>query len=107
MRAGKMDREITIEAYTRTGTTPGGAPIMTWATFATVRAQLIQSSIEEYQRAYGEGANTAVIFRIRWLEGVTVEHRIRYAPETYLNIREIKEIGRRKGMELRCEEVRT
>ena len=76
MRAGKLDRVITIQAYTRTGTTPGGAPIMTWADVATVRAQIVQASTEEYQRAYGEGGNTAIIFRLRWLDGVTVEHRV-------------------------------
>lgn len=106
MRAGKLDRVITIQAYTRTGTTPGGAPITDWADLATVRAQIIQASTEEYQRAYGEGGNTAIIFRLRWLDGVTVEHRIAYDGK-HLNIRETKEIGRRKGLELRCEEVRT
>ena len=105
MRAGKLDRVITIQVYTRTGTTPGGAPIMAWSDVATVRAQLLQASTEEYQRAYGEGGNTAVIFRIRWLDDVTVEHRVVYEGKN-LNIRETKEIGRRHGLELRCEEVR-
>lgn len=105
MRAGKLDRTITLQVYTRTGTTPGGAPIMSWADVATVRAQIIQASIDEYQRAYGEGSNTAIIFRIRWLDDITVEHRVAYDGR-HLNIRETKEIGRRKGLELRCEEVR-
>lgn len=106
MRAGKLDRSISLQAYSRTGTTPAGAPIMEWATFSTVRAQIIEGSTEEYQRAYGEGGNTAIIFRLRWLDGVTVEHRVSYDGKT-LNIRETKEIGRRKGLELRCEEVRS
>lgn len=105
MRAGKLDRTITIQASIRTGTTPAGAPIMTWTDFATVRAQIIEASTEEYQRAYGEGGNTAIIFRLRWLDGVTVEHRVSYDGKA-LNIRETKEIGRRRGLELRCEEVR-
>ena len=73
--------------------------------FATVRAQIIQASTEEYLRAYGEGGNTAIIFRLRWLDGVTVAHHVSFDGKT-LNIRETKEIGRRKGLELRCEEVR-
>lgn len=105
MRAGKLDRSITIQAYTRTGTTPGGTPVMSWTDFATVRAQIIQASTEEYLRAYGEGGNTAIIFRLRWLDRVTVAHRVSFDGKT-LNIRETKEIGRRKGLELRCEEVR-
>lgn len=105
MRAGKLDRLIAIQVETRTGTTPAGAPIMSWTDFATVRAQIIEASTEEYLRAYGEGGNTAIIFRLRWLNGVTVEHRVVYEGK-HLNIRETKEIGRRKGLELRCEEVR-
>jgi SPP1 family predicted phage head-tail adaptor len=106
MRAGKLDRSITIQAHTRTGTTPGGAPVMSWSDVATVRAQIVQASTEEFQRAYGEGGNTAIIFRLRWLDGVTVAHRVTYDGKI-LNIRETKEIGRRKGLELRCEEVRS
>lgn len=106
MRAGKLDRTIIIQASTRTGTTPAGAPIMSWTDFATVRAQIIEASTEEYQRAYGEGGNTAIIFRIRWLDGITVEHRVVYDGKN-LNVRETKEIGRRVGLELRCEEVRS
>ena len=106
MRAGKLDRSITIKAHTRTGTTPAGAPILSWTVFATVRAQIIQMSTEEYLRAYGETDSLAVIFRLRWLAGVTTEHRVVFEGRT-LNIREVKEIGRRHGLELRCEEVRT
>ncbi len=106
MRAGKLDKVITIEAYA-TGTpdelgvsTPG------WSEWATVRADLLQSSTEEYLRGYGEGAETTVIFRTRWLDGVTTAHRVTYAGAFY-NIKETKEIGRRVGLELRCEVVRT
>lgn len=106
MRAGKLDRSITIEAHTRTGTTPAGAPILSWTVVATVRAQIIQQSTEEYLRAYGETDSLAVIFRLRWLADVTTDHRVVFEGRT-LNIRETKEIGRRHGLELRCEVVRT
>ncbi|MCR5856576.1 phage head closure protein [Mesorhizobium sp. J428] len=106
MRAGQLDREITIQAQTRTGTTPAGTPQFAWTTFATVRAQIVQASTQEYLRGYGETDNLGVVFRIWWLDGVTTEHRVHYAGKT-LNIRETKEIDRRKGLELRCEEVRT
>uniref|UniRef100_UPI003BABB206 phage head closure protein n=1 Tax=Stappia sp. TaxID=1870903 RepID=UPI003BABB206 len=106
MRAGKLDRSIVIQAYARTGTTPAGAPVMSWSDFATVRAQIVQASTEEFQRDYGEGGNTAIIFRLRWLDGVTVAHRVTYDGKI-LNIREMTEIGRRRGLELRCEEVRS
>ena len=104
MRAGKLDRSIKIQAFTST-VNEYGTPIEAWTDFATVRAQIIEASTEEFQRAYGEGGTTVVVFRIRWLSGVTIEHRVVYEGHN-LNIRDIKEIGRRKGLELRCEEVR-
>ncbi|HCO54685.1 MAG TPA: head-tail adaptor protein [Pelagibacterium sp.] len=105
MRAGKMDRSITIQHYT-TVIDDYGVPSETWADVATVRAQMIESTVEEYQRAYGEGGNTAVIFRIRHRDDIAIDQRVLYEGKA-LNIRDIKELGRRKGHELRCEEVRS
>lgn len=105
MRAGKLDRTITIQEFTTT-VDEYGTTTETWTDLATVRAQIIESTVEEYQRAYGEGGNTAVIFRIRHMDGIAVEQRVAYDSET-LNIRDIKEIDRRRGYELRCEEVRS
>ena len=105
MRAGKLDRTVAIQSFGLAEVKPDGTPVEGWTTLATMRAQLISASTEEYQRAYGEGANMAVVFRTRWLAGVTVEHRVVFDGKT-LNIRDVMEIGRRNGLELRCEEVR-
>ncbi|MAA98671.1 MAG: head-tail adaptor protein [Stappia sp.] len=106
MRAGKLDRLITLQGVTHT-VDAYGTPVETWADFAPpVRAQVVQSSTDEFLQAYGETDSFAVVFRIRWLAGVTPDLRVSYEGKT-LNIREIKEIGRCKGLELRCEEVRT
>ena len=105
MRSGKLDRTITIQALTAT-IDDYGTPTEAWADMATVRAQIVQASTEEYLRGYGETDSLAVIFRIRWLDGVTNDHRVVQDGKP-LNIREVKEIGRRRGLELRCEEVRT
>lgn len=105
MRAGRLDREIQILAFSST-VQADGTPVEHWALVATVRAQLVEATTEEYQRAYGEGGSTSVIFRMRWIDGVTVAHRVDYQGRA-LNIRETKEIGRRRGLELRCEEVRS
>jgi SPP1 family predicted phage head-tail adaptor len=106
MRAGQLDRTIVIQASTANPPNAFGEITYTWTTFATVRAQIMQQSTEEFLRNYGTTDSFAVIFRIRWLSGVTVQHRIQYDGKT-LNIREVKEIGRRHGLEIRCEEVRT
>lgn len=104
MRAGRLDLVIQIFSFSST-VEADGTPVEHWALVATLRAQLVEASTEEYQRAYGEGGSTSAIFRMRWLDGITVAHRVDYEGRAF-NIRETKEIGRRKGLELRCEEVR-
>ncbi len=100
MRAGKLDRIIVIE---RAATTVDeyGTPTEGWSTVATMRAELIQSSVAEFIRAYGATTDTIAIFRIRYLDGVTLADRVTYAGRPY-DLKEVKEIGRRKGLELRC-----
>jgi SPP1 family predicted phage head-tail adaptor len=104
MRSGSLDRTITLQSVTTT-VDEYGTPAQGWSDFATARAQLIQASTSEYLRAYGETDTAVVIFRIRWLDGVTADMRVSYGGQFY-NIREIKEIGRRRRLELRAELVR-
>lgn len=106
MRAGSLDRTIAI---TRTTTAPNpdepwvpGEP--TTSTIATVRAQLLQQSTEEFMRSFGESQETAIAFRIRYRSDVVLTDQIVYAGTTY-DLLEIKEIGRRIGLELRAKAV--
>lgn len=101
MRAGKLDRVITIQRFTNT-VADDGAPVQTWTDVATVRAQLVQSSTDEYIAGRGAADKAVVIFRIRWLDGITNADRVSYEG-TIFNLKETKEIGRRKGLELRAE----
>jgi SPP1 family predicted phage head-tail adaptor len=102
MRAGKLDREIVIQTYSTAGVDAYGTPTEGWIELATVRAGVVQSGTEEFLRAYGENSEMAIFFRTRFLDGVTTKHRVEYNG-SYFNIREVKEIGRRKVLELRCE----
>lgn len=106
MRGGQLDKTITLSAYTAGAPDDAGTSTAGWSDVATVRAQLVQSSTDEYLRGYGEGAASVLIFRTRWLDGITTAHRVTYEGRN-LNVRETKEIGRRQGLELRCEEVRS
>lgn len=101
MRAGNLDRVITIQRFTNT-VNDDGTPIQTWADVATVRAQLVEASTDEYIAARGAVDKAVVIFRIRWLDGIKNADRCCHDGNTF-NIKETKEIGRRKGLELRCE----
>ena len=100
MRAGTLDREITVQRFTTT-VDDYGTPVQAWVDVATVRAQLVQQNTEEFIRGFGASDETVVIFRIRWLDGLTNADRVVYGGRIH-NLKEIKELGRRNGQELRC-----
>jgi SPP1 family predicted phage head-tail adaptor len=100
MRAGKLDQTIVIQRGANT-VNEFGTPVFVWEDVATLRAQLIEASTEEFL-TNGASEKTPAIFRTRYLAGITNADRIAFAGEMF-NIREVKEIGRRKGLELRAE----
>lgn len=100
MRAGKLDKTITIERRGEVvddyGTVTEG-----WATLAGVRAQVIQQSTEEFLQSAGTTGQTAIVFRIRHRDGLTTADRVSYQGQVF-DLKEIKELGRRDGLDLRC-----
>ncbi len=102
MRAGTMDKLITIQRFTNT-VDDFGTPIETWADVADFRAQIVTASTDEFIRN-GAEAETVVVFRTRYLDGITTADRIAFGGQPF-NIKETAEIGRRKGLELRCVRV--
>ena len=101
MQAGKLDRRITIE---REGETVdgNGTVVTAWTPIATVPAQRVQQSTDEFLETFGDDVKTAIVFRIRYRPGVQMTDRIVYQG-TAFDLVELKEIGRRVGLELRCE----
>lgn len=99
--AGRLDRTIQIERPTRS-VGVAGSETLAWTPVATVRAELIQSEISETLAAQGTTPKAALAFRIRYLAGVTPDDRVIYEGRAY-NLRTVKEIGRRRGLELICE----
>lgn len=100
MRAGKLDKIITIQRFTST-VDDFGTPIEAWTDVATMRAQLIQTTTEEFMRSFGQSSETAAIFRIRYLNGIGTTDRVSFSGQLY-DIKEVKELGRREGLDLRC-----
>lgn len=101
MRAGKLDQTIGVYKYTHTGEDPYGAPQFGWVKAIDLRAQRVETSTEEFFRTYGVTSETLTVFRTRYYPGVTPADQIRHDGLEY-NIREIKPIGRRRGLEFRC-----
>ncbi len=103
MRAGKLDRVITVQRATVT-VNDAGTPQETWATLATLRAELLESVMDETVHGAGENTERAISFRTRFFPGVTVADRISFEGQPF-NLKHVKEIGRRRGLELKAERL--
>ncbi|NSZ02292.1 phage head closure protein [Agrobacterium tumefaciens] len=101
INAGKMDRRITIDRQTET-VKPSGDVVKVWATVAVVWAEIIQQTASEFFTGFGEAETGSVIFRIRYMPGITTADRISYNGSAY-SLKEIKELGRYEALELRGE----
>lgn len=99
MRAGKLDQKITLQRFSNT-VDDNGTPVMTWTDIATVYAQIIQQSTEEFLRGYGASDDTIIIFRVRWLD-ITTADRVVFNGANY-NIKELKPLGRKEGLDIRA-----
>jgi len=100
MRAGKLNETITLRTVTFADDGYGGQ-VPTETDHATLRAQVIEESTDEFVRNYGVSTERLRIFRTRWLDGVNLTMTVVHNGVSY-NTKQIKEIGRRRGLELRC-----
>lgn len=100
MRAGKLDNSVTLRtvAYVDDGY---GNSVPSETDFATLRAQVIEESTDEFIRTYGASTERLRIFRTRYVEGVELSMTVHHEGRPY-NLKQIKQIGRRRGLELRC-----
>lgn len=103
MRAGKLDRTLTLQRLTRI-VSPAGTVSDTWADFGTVRAELVSGAVTEVAAGFGETDNSTLVFRIRYRADLTTENRVIYQGRA-LDLAGILELGRRRALELRCEAV--
>ncbi len=99
MQAGKLSRKIKIQRATET-VTPSGHAVKTWADLHSIRAEVVQQSASEFLTGYGEAEDGTIIFRVRYRPGIVTSDRVLYDGRPY-DLKEIKEIGRRRALELR------
>src|SRR2546423_453866 len=101
MKAGPLDREITVEqvTVTQTGT---GAVSKGWATFAQAWAAYEPMGTRERFLAGAVHSAKTAKFRIRWLSGVDPTMRIQFDGLPW-KITGIAEIGRREGLDIAAE----
>ncbi|WP_157014893.1 phage head closure protein [Mesorhizobium xinjiangense] len=92
MRAGKIDRRLTIRRFTVVGTNPLNEDIYDWADIATVWAQQRPNRGNERFAAQQIAGSAVMTFHIRYRD-VSVTDRLRYAGKEW-NITDVREIGR-------------
>lgn len=101
LRTGSLDRRITLQRATVT-TDSFNNPVQTWATLVTVWASKLDVRDSERVAAKEVGAEIGTRFQIRWSETVrdlNPKDRLVYADRTY-EIVNVKEVGRREGLEI-------
>jgi head-tail adaptor len=103
MRAGNLDRVIQIERES-TALDLYSVPIKVWTAFATMRAQVLQFATDDLESERGNTTDTKITFRMRWMDGLSLDNRVSYQGQAFV-IRQIKEIGRRVGLDVVCERV--
>lgn len=102
MRAGQLDRRITIEREEQVGTTDFNEPIMDWAELATVWASRHDVSAREAFRAQEVGAELTTRFVIRYSQqvaDVNPKDRVVFDGRTY-NITAVRDVGRFEAREI-------
>jgi SPP1 family predicted phage head-tail adaptor len=99
MHAGKLDRRVEIRQATETQAPGSGQPIETWATVATVWAEV--SPMRPFERLASREmqAWADTKFRVRFLDGVHPKCRLLYDGREW-DIKTVSEIGRRAGLEI-------
>lgn len=100
MRAGKLDRRLTIERFTETGRNELNEPIMVWAEVATVWAQQRPDRGSERFAAAQVSGTSVMTFHIRHRDDLTQKDRLVYEGRVYEIIAPPREIGRRVVTEI-------
>jgi SPP1 family predicted phage head-tail adaptor len=100
MRAGKRDRRVVIERVV-ISRDAFNAPVETWVPLPPVWAGKVNKPGAERFAAQEVSGLAVRTFEIRYRRDLTVKDRIVYDGRTW-NITDVREIGRRKGIEIDC-----
>lgn len=102
IRAGKLEHLIAVERVSAV-TGASGIVTETWTPIATRLAEIVDAATEEHVRGErGVSTESKIAFRLYYVEGVTPADRVVFDGQAF-DIKVIKEIGRRQGLELTCE----
>lgn len=102
MRIGRLDRRVTLLAPATVRDSFGAAP-EAFEEFGAAWAQVIYDRGGELSRDNDaqRQAQSVVTFRIRWIEGLRRDMRVRFDGADY-DVTDVMEIGRKRGADLRA-----
>jgi len=106
IHAGHLNNRITLQ--TPTATLDGaGQPIRTWTTYsvANLPAKVEQVTGGETIRGRQVGAETQIMFTVRYLAGVTTQMRVSWDSRTLGIVRASDPYGDKREMRIECKEV--
>jgi SPP1 family predicted phage head-tail adaptor len=98
MKAGRLDRRVTLQTCTISQEADGGV-LRTYQDLATVWASVAPEKGQETFSDDQPLARQSVVFTIRYRAGVLPKGRVQYQGRFY-NIRDVSEIGRREGLKI-------
>lgn len=99
--AGNLQHLITIERAQRMKTGAAGTVATAWTAHATTRAELVEQIASDEQKPSGASVRERLTFRLRFL-AITPADRLRFRDRQF-GILQVKELGRRQGLEIVCE----
>lgn len=101
MQSAKLDRTITVQRLTET-VAPSGAVSTAWANLVTIRAEVRDQTADEVATGFGSAGQDTLVFVVRWHPTpITTGDRIIYEGRAF-DLKQVAEIGRRKGWKLRA-----
>lgn len=119
MRAGKLDRLVTVQRELKSPLDAYGVPEATvlveggaddgsdatwptWVAVCTMRAELVSGGQEETIKPdFGAATESVLTFKTRYFPGLSVAHRLLFEGQLF-HIKSVTEIGRRRGLEIRA-----
>ncbi len=105
IRAGDLDRRVTIQRCQRAQIAGSGETISVWSDIVTVAATVRQANGREFLAGSAIVGEQRAVFVVRFRADVSQLDRIAYGGRTF-DIDDIREIGRREGLEIHAKAVR-
>lgn len=105
MKAGQMDRRLTLRHRTLATQDANGQQVESWTEYTTVWARKLDISGREFFQAQTKDAEISTRFDIRWRDDVIATDRVTCDDIDYQLVAPPSEIGRREGLTLFAQAV--